>query len=66
MGLHEGDTILDITPARDKLALVGKTRTGKPASVEIKGDEMERFRGKRANAGRLITGKFETLHAFRD
>ncbi|MBL0125553.1 MAG: DNA topoisomerase IV subunit A [Betaproteobacteria bacterium] len=66
VGLHEGDTILDITPARDKLALVGKTRTGKPASVEIKGDEMERFRGKRANAGRLITGKFETLHAFRD
>jgi topoisomerase-4 subunit A len=65
VSLHECDQLLDIAPARDRLVLEGKTRNGKPTATEIKGEEIERYRGRRANTGRLVSGKFETLHKFR-
>ncbi len=65
IGLHKGDQVLDIAAARERLTIEGKARNGKPVAVEIKGEELEHYSGHRANAGRLVTGKFETLHRFR-
>jgi hypothetical protein len=66
VGLHTGDTVLDFASAREKMVVMGKTKTGKPVVTEIKGDELMRFYGRRANAGRLVSGKFETLDGFRN
>ena len=64
MRLHEGEPMLGLQPVADGVKVAAVGRGDKPTTIVVKPSDLERYRGSRARAGRVLQGRFKRVEGF--